>query len=253
MRKYLRAANVGWRELILNDVKSMNFTDAEMVTFRLEPGDLLLNEASGSPGEVGKPALWCGEIDDCAFQNTLLRVRTSDEVNSRYLLHFFGQQAATGSFARGSRGVGIHHLGREALSQWPIPLPPLAEQRRIAAILDQADDLHAKRREIWADLDELSESIFVDMFGDPVANPYGWPVVRLGEVVRKIDSGASPVCEPRPAQDDEWGCLSLERSATDSMTPTRTRHSPRKHRETPDIFPWTAELASSRQGTRNRR
>src|SRR5438046_9616907 len=68
MRSYLRASNVGWKGLRLNDVKSMNFTDAEMEIFRLAEGDLLLNEASGSPEEVGKPALWRGEIDDCAFQ-----------------------------------------------------------------------------------------------------------------------------------------------------------------------------------------
>ncbi len=167
MRKYLRAANVGWAGLLLDDVKQMNFSDSEMETFRLEPGDLLLNEASGSPGEVGKPALWNGEIDDCAFQNTLLRVRATDEVDSRYLLHFFSHQAATGAFARGSRGVGIHHLGREALSKWSIPLPPLAEQRRIAAILDHADALRAKHRKVLAQLTDLSSSIFYDMFGDP--------------------------------------------------------------------------------------
>jgi type I restriction enzyme S subunit len=189
MRKYLRAANVGWRGLILNDVKSMNFTDSEMATFRLEPGDLLLNEASGSPGEVGKPALWCGEIDDCAFQNTLLRVRTSDEVDSRYLLHFFGQQAATGSFARGSRGVGIHHLGREALSQWPIPLPPLAEQRRIAAILDQADALGGKNRHALDQINVLATSLFVHMFGDPVRNDMNWPAGLLGDYAERVTDG----------------------------------------------------------------
>ena len=182
MRKYLRAANVGWRGLILNDVKSMNFTDSEMATFRLEPGDLLLNEASGSPGEVGKPALWCGEIDDCAFQNTLLRVRTGDEVDSRYLLHFFGQQASHGAFARGSRGVGIHHLGRDALSKWPVPLPPLVEQRCIASILDHGDKLRSAQRQMKRSLAILTQSLFTDLFGDPFENERQWPTARVDEV-----------------------------------------------------------------------
>lgn len=155
MRKYLRAANVGWNGLVLDDVKQMNFTDMEMSVFRLEPGDLLLNEASGSAKEVGKPALWTGEIENCAFQNTLLRVRPSSEVSSRYLLHYFRYQARSGAFAQGSRGVGIHHLGRDALSKWPVPLPPRDEQRRIAAILERADAVCEKRRRVMGQFDEL--------------------------------------------------------------------------------------------------
>jgi hypothetical protein len=77
MRPYIRAANVKWTGLDLTDVKTMNFTDTEMSTYRMEPGDIVLSEASGSPGEVGKPALWSGEIADCAFQNTLIRVRST--------------------------------------------------------------------------------------------------------------------------------------------------------------------------------
>lgn len=169
-RKYLRAANVGWDGLKLDDVKTMNFTDAEMKTYGLEVGDLLLNEASGSPNEVGKPAIWMGEIEDCAFQNTLLRVRPTDRVDPRYLLHYLHEQAVTAAFARGSRGVGIHHLGREALSKWPVPLPPLDEQRRIAAILDQADAVRKKRWAVLRHLDDLRTSVFSGMFGDPVAS-----------------------------------------------------------------------------------
>ncbi|HMR12886.1 MAG TPA: restriction endonuclease subunit S [Arachnia sp.] len=136
MRPYLRAANVGWNGLILDDVKEMNFTDDEMSTYALRPGDLLLGEASGSPGEVGKPALWKGELAECAFQNTLLRVR-SETMEPEFLLHFFRHQALSGRFVEESRGVGIHHLGRERLAKWLTPQPPLGEQRRIVAILEE--------------------------------------------------------------------------------------------------------------------
>lgn len=67
-----------------------------------------------------------------------------------------------------------------------IPLPPLPEQRRIAAILDQADALRAKRREALAQLDSLTQSIFIEMFGDPVVNSMQWPQPCLDEL---IDSG----------------------------------------------------------------
>ena len=59
-----------------------------------------------------------------------------------------------------------------------IPLPPLPEQRRIAEILDKADALRAKRRAALAQLDTLTQSIFLDMFGDPATNPKGWPTRR---------------------------------------------------------------------------
>lgn len=188
MRPYVRAANVGWSGWKLDDVKSMNFTDAEMDVYRLKPGDLLLGEASGSAAEVGKPALWQGEIENCAFQNTLIRVRPRG-ADSRYLLHYFSHCAATGKFARSSRGVGIFHLGRKALAEWQVPLPPIEEQRRIAAVVDAADALRAKRRQALAKLDTLTQAIFIDMFGDLVANPMGWPVHRLSEVCRSIQIG----------------------------------------------------------------
>lgn len=62
-------------------------------------------------------------------------------------------------------------------------LPPLLEQRRIAAILDQADALRVKRRAALARLDEMARAIFVEMFGDPASNPKGWTAAELGEVI----------------------------------------------------------------------
>ena len=73
----------------------------------------------------------------------------------------------------------------------PIPLPPLGEQKRIAEILDAADALRAKRREIIAQLDTLLQSTFLDMFGDPVTNPMGWDSSALGKVGEVI-TGNTP-------------------------------------------------------------
>lgn len=138
MRPYLRAANVTWDGLDLSDIKEMNFTDEEAARYRLEPGDVLVNEASGSATEVGKPARWNGEITDCCFQNTLIRVRARDGVEPRFLEHRIRYEALRGGFARGSRGVGIHHLSATTLADWPIAVPDLDEQRRIVERLDEA-------------------------------------------------------------------------------------------------------------------
>ncbi len=73
----------------------------------------------------------------------------------------------------------------------PVSVPPLPEQRRIAAILDKADALRAKRREALAQLDELTQSIFIEMFGDPRANDRFWPVDRIGSLVSGVRGGAA--------------------------------------------------------------
>ncbi len=100
-------------------------------------------------------------------------------------------------------------LTKGSASRFPIPLPALADQKRIAAVLDQVDTLRAKRREAIALLDDLTRSVFLDMFGDPLVNPQGWDRLRMEDFLIRIDSGKSPQCLNRPARDGEWGVLKL--------------------------------------------
>lgn len=183
MRPYMRAANIGWDGWKLDDVKSMNFTSEEMAVYRLQPGDLLLGEASGSASEVGKPALWNGEIEECAFQNTLIRVRPSG-ADPRYLLHYFKFLASTGEFAARSRGAGINHLGSEALASWMIPLPSAEDQRRMATLLDAADALRVKRRKALDLLANLRDAVVeLELSKHPTRT-------KLGEHLSFVTSGS---------------------------------------------------------------
>jgi type I restriction enzyme, S subunit len=140
--RYLRAANITWEGLALSDVLDMEFRPEELNVYRLQPGDVLLSEASGSASEVGKPALWNGEIQDCCFQNTVIRFR-SNIVLPRFALHVFSHFARNGLFSRVSKGVGIHHLSADRFSALPFLVPPHAEQHRIVA----------KIEELFSDLD----------------------------------------------------------------------------------------------------
>jgi type I restriction enzyme S subunit len=76
----------------------------------------------------------------------------------------------------------VHDRLSKYLKRNSIALPPLPEQRRIAAILDKADELRAKRRAALAKLDSLTQSIFLDMFGDPSTNPKKFPIAKMGDV-----------------------------------------------------------------------
>lgn len=98
-------------------------------------------------------------------------LKPSPECDTKYLYHFLRQVRLPDA------GYSRHF---KFLKEVSVPLPSISEQRRIAAILDKADALRAKRRESIAKLDQLLQSVFLDMFGDPVTNPKGWPIDRLG-------------------------------------------------------------------------
>ena len=141
--KYLRAANLTWTGLDLSDLLDMEFRPDELTTYRLHPGDVLLSEASGSPTEVGKPAIWNGEIEDCCFQNTVIRFR-SKSVEPKFALIAFQHFARNNVFSRVSRGVGIHHLSADRFASMPFLLPPTNEQRRIVEKIEELfSDLEA--------------------------------------------------------------------------------------------------------------
>jgi restriction endonuclease S subunit len=76
-----------------------------------------------------------------------------------------------------------------------VPFPPLSEQRRVAEILDKADALRANRRVSLTQLDGLTQSIFLEMFGDPAVNQRGWPIRRIGDVTECLDRLRRPVTE----------------------------------------------------------
>lgn len=134
--KYIRAANITERGLELEDVLDMEFSPEEQSRYRLRRGDLVLSEASGSPDQVGKPAVWQDQLPLCCFQNTVIRLRPTIEM-SPYLLACFRTYYVTGVFAKVAGGVGINHLSAAKFSRVHVALPPLAEQDRIVTEIER--------------------------------------------------------------------------------------------------------------------
>ncbi|TOP57369.1 restriction endonuclease subunit S, partial [Vibrio parahaemolyticus] len=88
-------------------------------------------------------------------------------------------------------GAGVPTLNRNLVHDELVPLPPLAEQKRIAAILDKADAIRQKRKQAIDLADEFLRSVFLDMFGDPVTNPKGWEVGTIRDLVSSVNYGSS--------------------------------------------------------------
>lgn len=119
----------------------------------------------------------------------ILPVLPGPKLERRYLLHFLRQPAMVEFATSRSVGANLPRLSPSTLASFEMPLPPLPEQRRIATILDKADELRAKRRAALAELDTLVQAIFLEMFGDPAVNPKGWKSARLADCTGRIQIG----------------------------------------------------------------
>ena len=160
--KYLRSANITPAGLDLTDIREMDFSREERDAFSLQTGDILITEASGSSGQVGRAAIWAGGIEDCCFQNHLIRFRPH-AVAPEYALVVFRHYAAAGVFARTARGVGIQHLGASRFAALPFPVAPLPEQKRIAEAaegkLDQIREAGERLESAMSNLAEQAREI----------------------------------------------------------------------------------------------
>lgn len=147
------------------------------------PGNVITVSASGA--SAGFVNFWTSPIfaSDCSTVTT-----NSGNMDIKYVYYFLrSQQDYINSKLRS--GAAQPHVYAKDIAQLRLQVPPIDVQRRIAAILDQADALRAKRREALAQLDSLTQSIFIDMFGDPVKNSKGWPILPFGSQFESVRYG----------------------------------------------------------------
>lgn len=116
----------------------------------------------------------------------------SGKLCREYLVYLLRSQDFLGYAAKHSSRTNIPKINREALLAYSALIPPLDEQRRIAAILDKADAIRRKRGEGIRLTEELLRSTFLEMFGDPAKNRKGWEVVPLGAITELVTSGLTP-------------------------------------------------------------
>ena len=185
----LRANNIGEHGLLLEDLIFVPNTKISPKQ-RIIPNDIVVAASSGSISVVGKTAQARIGFDG-GFGAFCKVLRPGPDVDPHYFGHYFKTSSYRRVVSQLASGANINNLKNEHLDNLLIPFPPLAEQKRIAGILDAADALRGKRREALAQLDTLLQSTFLDMFGDPVTNPMGWMVTCVGDVA-KMGTGSTP-------------------------------------------------------------
>ncbi|WP_184891212.1 restriction endonuclease subunit S [Microcystis aeruginosa FACHB-524] len=156
-------------------------------------GDVLFSK----DGTVGKVCV-VREKREFAVLSSIAILRPKKEIaDSSYLGYILGFQKTIDEASKRKTGSAVRRIILKDLKQVEIPLPPLEEQQRIAAILDKADGVRRKRKEAIRLTEELLRSTFLEMFGDPVTNPKGWEVSPFGSL-GKLDRGKS---KHRPRND----------------------------------------------------
>ncbi len=196
----LRANNITEEGLTFDD---LTFVPAARISEKqlVRSGDVVIAASSGSLSVVGKaaPALTDLPMGFGAFCKVL---RPNQKVAPAYFSHYFKTRDYRQKISSLAAGANINNLRNEHLGDLRFPLPPLEEQRRIAAILDQAETLRTQRRQALANLDTLTQSLFLDMFGDSRKNPKLWPTAGVESVceliVDCVNRTAPIVDEPTP-------------------------------------------------------
>ncbi|MBF0340447.1 MAG: restriction endonuclease subunit S [Magnetococcales bacterium] len=154
--------------------------------------------------ENGKAAHLRNLGTQIGFGSTEFHVlRPGTYMDARYLFHMVWNPRFRFVASKKMAGAaGQKRVPVDAVREYKIPLPPLPEQKRIAAILDKADAIRRKRRQALALADQFLRAVFLEMFGDPVTNPKGWDTVLLGDLVSDMRYGTSQKCSEKKEDGD---------------------------------------------------
>jgi type I restriction enzyme, S subunit len=184
---FLRIQNVKDGKLILDEIQYVNVPDsAEAERTRVQAGDLLISITA----DLGRTAVIPENLGTAYINQHLVLVRLDQtRAYPDYISRFLASERGQTQFQKLDRGGVKSGLNFNDIRQIRIPLPPIATQKKIAAILDQAEALRSLRRQSIEQLDALARSLFLEMFGDPVTNPKEWKSRQLSECVDKIQIG----------------------------------------------------------------
>lgn len=179
--RFLRITDLQNDSVDWSAVPSCDCSEEDAKKFALSGGDIVFARTGAT---TGKSYLITSPPHVSVFASYLIRVRAKESVFPPFLAHFFKSQKYWRQISSLSEGAAQPGVNATKLGSLQIPVPPLDEQKRIATILNKADSLRRKRQQAIRLADDLLRAAFLDMFGDPVTNPKGWQVVKLGELAK---------------------------------------------------------------------
>jgi len=210
LKPFLRTSNVLWNKIDLSEISYMPFSESEFENLKLKKGDILVCEG----GDVGRTAVWDGQIDEISYQNHLHRLRSVKDNINNYFFAYWMEYAITikNLYHQNANKTTIPNLSSSRLKAFPIPLPPLEEQKAIADILSTVQNNIEKTEKVINATKQLKKSMMKHLFTygavevDEIDKvklkeseigliPEHWEVVMLGEVVEIYDNKRVPLSE----------------------------------------------------------
>ena len=163
---YLRVANVYRNKLDLNEIKYIHVSDLEFERFLLKKNDVLIVEGHGNIEEIGRAAIWNGEIPNCLHQNHIIKVRLNDNYISHsflsFFLNFYGNY---GYFSSKSRTTsGLNTISTNKVRKAKIPLPPVSMQKKFAEIYETIEQLREHQTQSSQHIEDLFNALMQQAF-----------------------------------------------------------------------------------------
>jgi len=256
--KLLNVANIEKSGNLNLEKTDRHLDEAEVASkyshFLVDAGDLVIASSGISFDEDGLLRTRGAFVEEVhlplCLNTSTIRFKAQEGVSDlRFLRLWLDSQEFRVQITKLVTGSAQQNFGPSHLKALQITLPPIAHQKRIAAILDQAKALRSYRREAIGLLDELGRSVFLEMFGDPVTNPKGWNKVPFSELLSAIESGKSPNCLDRPAIEGEWGVLKLGAVTWCEYNPLENKALPPQEKTDPTYEVKVGDLLFTRKNT----
>ncbi len=183
----MRIGNVQDGYIDLNNPKYIELEKKELERFVLNSNDILVSLT----GNVGRVGIIKDEHLPAVLNQRVARItiRDDSELDFNYLFNFLRSPSFIDVLVGAGHGAAQQNVSTKEIENIEIPLPPLSEQKRIAGILDAADRLRQQDKALIGCYNQLAQSVFLEMFGDPVRNERGWEVKELEEVTTKLGDG----------------------------------------------------------------
>lgn len=153
------------------------------------PGDVIIAITSEDIDGSCKSVVWLGNYDIAVSAHAAI---LKHNMNGKFIAYYLRSNTFFTQKLKYTRGFKVMEIKTKDLAKLVLPIPPKPTQLSIVSELDKLNELIRIKKEQLKDYDALAQSIFYEMFGDPVENEKGWEVKKLGELCSKIGSGATP-------------------------------------------------------------